>query len=46
MEDVKKRFAELNLDPLTGTPDDLQKIFETDLNRWRKVIADANIHPQ
>ena len=45
-EDVKKRFAELNLDPLTGTPDDLQRIFETDLNRWRKVIADANIHPQ
>jgi tripartite-type tricarboxylate transporter receptor subunit TctC len=45
-EDVKKRFSELNLDPLTGTPDDLQKIFETDLNRWRKVIADANIQPQ
>ena len=45
-EDVKKRFAELNLDPLTGSPDDLQKIFETDLNRWRKVIADANIQPQ
>ena len=45
-EDVKKRFAELNLDPLTGTPEDLQKIFETDLNRWRKVIADANIQPQ
>ena len=45
-EDVKKRFSELNLDPLTGTPDDLQKIFETDLNRWRKVIAEANIQPQ
>ncbi|HYI28739.1 MAG TPA: tripartite tricarboxylate transporter substrate-binding protein, partial [Bradyrhizobium sp.] len=43
---VKKRFSELNLDPLTGSPEDLQKIFETDLNRWRKVIADANIQPQ
>ena len=45
-EDVKKRFGELDLDPLTGTPEDLQKIYETDLNRWRKVITDANIQPQ
>ena len=45
-ESVKKRFTELNLDPLTGSPEDLQKIFESDLNRWRKVIADANIQPQ
>ncbi len=44
--DVKKRFAELNVDPLQGSPEDLQKIFETDLNRWRKVIANANIQPQ
>jgi tripartite-type tricarboxylate transporter receptor subunit TctC len=44
--DVKKRFADINLDPLTGSPEDLQKIFETDLNRWRKVIADANLQPQ
>jgi tripartite-type tricarboxylate transporter receptor subunit TctC len=44
--DVKKRFAEINLDPMLGSPDDLQKIFETDLNRWRKVIADANLQPQ
>ena len=43
---VKKRFAELNVDPLTGSPEDLQRIFETDLARWRKVIADANIQPQ
>ena len=28
------------------TPEDLQKIFETDLNRWRKVIVEANIQPQ
>jgi tripartite-type tricarboxylate transporter receptor subunit TctC len=44
--DVKKRFADINLDPLTGSPEDLQKIFESDLNRWRKVIADANLQPQ
>jgi tripartite-type tricarboxylate transporter receptor subunit TctC len=44
--DVKKRFADINLDPLSGSPEDLQKIFESDLNRWRKVIADANLQPQ
>jgi tripartite-type tricarboxylate transporter receptor subunit TctC len=43
---VKKRFAELNLDPLTGTPEDLQKIFQSDLERWRQVISDAKIQPQ
>jgi tripartite-type tricarboxylate transporter receptor subunit TctC len=45
-ESVKKRFAELNLDPMLGTPDELQKIFETDLARWRKVISDAKIEPR
>jgi tripartite-type tricarboxylate transporter receptor subunit TctC len=44
--DVKKRFADINLDPLTGSPEDLQKIFESDLNRWRKVIADAKLQPK
>ena len=32
--------------PLTGSPEDLQKIFETDLNRWRKVITDAKLQQQ
>jgi tripartite-type tricarboxylate transporter receptor subunit TctC len=45
-DEVKKRFSELIIDPLSGTPDDLQKIYETDMARWRKVIGDANIQPQ
>jgi tripartite-type tricarboxylate transporter receptor subunit TctC len=44
--EVKKRFAEINLDPGTSTPEELQKIYETDLLRWRKVMADANLQPQ
>ncbi len=43
---VKKRFAELNVDPLTGSPEDLQNIFQSDLERWRQVITDAKIQPQ
>ncbi len=45
-DSVKKRFADINLDPLTGTPDDLEKIFQTDLARWRKVISESNLKPQ
>jgi tripartite-type tricarboxylate transporter receptor subunit TctC len=45
-DSVKRRFADINLDPMPGTPDDLQKIFETDLARWRKVIAESNLKPQ
>jgi tripartite-type tricarboxylate transporter receptor subunit TctC len=44
--DVRKRFAEISLDPGTSTPEELQKIYETDLERWRKVIADAKLQPQ
>ena len=44
--ELGKRFAEINLDPGTSTPEELQKIYETDLLRWRKVMADANLQPQ
>ena len=29
----------------TGTPEDLQKIYETDVAMWRKIITDAKIQP-
>lgn len=41
--EVKKRLADINLDPMLGSPEDLQKVFESDLNRWRKVISDAKL---
>jgi tripartite-type tricarboxylate transporter receptor subunit TctC len=44
--EVQKRLADINLDPMLGSPEDLQKVFDTDLNRWRKVIADANLQPK
>jgi tripartite-type tricarboxylate transporter receptor subunit TctC len=33
------------LQPTGGSPDDLAKLTKTDLDRWAKVIRDANIHP-
>jgi tripartite-type tricarboxylate transporter receptor subunit TctC len=45
-DEVKKQFAQINLDPVTSTPEELQNIYETDLARWRKVIADAKLQQQ
>jgi tripartite-type tricarboxylate transporter receptor subunit TctC len=43
--DIQKRFRELIMEPRTGTPDDLQKIYDTDVAMWRRIITDANIQP-
>jgi tripartite-type tricarboxylate transporter receptor subunit TctC len=44
--EVSKRFDELGIDPRPSTPEELQKIYDTDVARWRKVITDAKIAPQ
>ncbi len=43
--EIQKRFRELIMEPRVGTPDDLQKIYETDVVVWRKIITEANIQP-
>lgn len=42
---IQKRFGELIMEPRTGTPEDLQKIYETDVAMWRQIISDAKIQP-
>jgi tripartite-type tricarboxylate transporter receptor subunit TctC len=44
--EVSKRFRELALEPRTGTPEDLQKIYDDDVALWRQVITEAKIQPQ
>ena len=44
--EVSRRFKELAIEPRTGTPEDLQRIYETDVALWRQVINDAKIQPQ
>jgi tripartite-type tricarboxylate transporter receptor subunit TctC len=41
--DVRKRFIELGIDPRASTPDEMQAVYDADVVRWRKVIADARI---
>jgi tripartite-type tricarboxylate transporter receptor subunit TctC len=40
---VRQRFADINLEPFTSTPEELQTIYDKDVERWRKVIADAKL---
>jgi tripartite-type tricarboxylate transporter receptor subunit TctC len=41
--DVRKRFIELGIDPRASTPEQMQAVYDADVVRWRKVIADAKI---
>jgi tripartite-type tricarboxylate transporter receptor subunit TctC len=43
--EIQKRFRELIMEPRTGTPDDLQKMYEADVTVWRRIIAEAKIQP-
>jgi tripartite-type tricarboxylate transporter receptor subunit TctC len=43
--EIQKRFRELIMEPRTGTPDDLQKMYETDVTVWRRIITEAKIQP-
>jgi tripartite-type tricarboxylate transporter receptor subunit TctC len=43
--EIQKRFRELIMEPRTGTPEDLQKIYDADVLMWRKVITEAKIQP-
>jgi tripartite-type tricarboxylate transporter receptor subunit TctC len=41
--DMGKRLAELGLVPKTSTPQELQAVYEADVERWRGVIERANL---
>jgi tripartite-type tricarboxylate transporter receptor subunit TctC len=43
--EIQKRFRDLIMEPRTGTPEDLQKIYETDVTVWRRIITEAKIQP-
>ena len=43
--EIQKRFRELIMEPRTGTPADLQKMYDEDVLMWRKIITEAKIQP-
>jgi tripartite-type tricarboxylate transporter receptor subunit TctC len=43
--EIQQRFRELIMEPRTGTPEDLQKMYEADVTVWRRIITEAKIQP-
>jgi tripartite-type tricarboxylate transporter receptor subunit TctC len=43
--EIQKRFRDLVMEPHTGAPEDLQKIYEADVTMWRRIITEAKIQP-
>jgi tripartite-type tricarboxylate transporter receptor subunit TctC len=44
--DIQKRLLELGAQPAYTTPEDYQKLVESDLKRWAEVAKKAKIQPQ
>ena len=44
--DVKKRFAELGVEPSGITPEELGIVMRDDTRRWTEVIRAAGIKPE
>jgi tripartite-type tricarboxylate transporter receptor subunit TctC len=42
---IRQRFRDLIMEPRTGTPEDLQKMYADDVVNWRRIITEAKIQP-
>jgi len=45
-DETKKRFAELHLVPVGGSPEDMRRLVEEETRRWGEVIRKAGIQPE
>jgi tripartite-type tricarboxylate transporter receptor subunit TctC len=43
--EMQTRLRDLTLEPLTGTPQDLQKIYQADVVMWHQIVTEAKITP-
>jgi tripartite-type tricarboxylate transporter receptor subunit TctC len=46
MEDVKRRFAEQGVEPAGGPPARFAEHLRSEIQKWAKVVKDANIQPE
>ena len=44
--DVLERFASLNLEPISGTPEEFAKFIRADVQKYAEIARKANIQPQ
>jgi tripartite-type tricarboxylate transporter receptor subunit TctC len=45
-DDMKKRFHDLHMVPVGGSPEDMRKLVEEETRRWGDVIRKAGIQPE
>jgi tripartite-type tricarboxylate transporter receptor subunit TctC len=45
-DEMKKRFHELHLEPVGGSPEDMRKLVQDETRRWGDVIKKAGIQPE
>ncbi|HSQ05206.1 MAG TPA: tripartite tricarboxylate transporter substrate-binding protein, partial [Burkholderiales bacterium] len=43
---ILERYKAIVLEPATSTPEEFRALIQTDLQRWGKVVKEANIHVQ
>jgi tripartite-type tricarboxylate transporter receptor subunit TctC len=43
LSDIREKFAQLGLDTIVGSPEELAVIIKSDIVKWAKVIVDAGI---
>ncbi|MDN8999608.1 tripartite tricarboxylate transporter substrate-binding protein, partial [Staphylococcus aureus] len=42
MPEVEKKFSDLGVRPAGGTPQQLDKLAHTELERWRETVVNSN----
>jgi tripartite-type tricarboxylate transporter receptor subunit TctC len=46
MDDVKRRFVDQGVDPVGGAPSQFADHIRAEIQKWAKVVKDANIQPE
>jgi tripartite-type tricarboxylate transporter receptor subunit TctC len=46
MEDVKRRFEDQGVEPAGGPPSRFADHIAAEIQKWAKVVKDANIQPE
>jgi tripartite-type tricarboxylate transporter receptor subunit TctC len=46
MDDVKRRFVDQGVDPVGGPPAQFAEHIRAEIQKWAKVVKDANIQPE
>ena len=44
--DVKKKFADLGVDAVSGTPEQFGAFMKSEMAKYAKLIKEANIHAE